>query len=110
MATGTARARGPDAAGNTAEHRLDDGAGARVQLLAGVVRPSLVQHTHHLVAGNEGEANHVLEVPRAAPVQGGEVRSADSREQRAEWEPLVGWEVRVHGVEQLEWSDAGAPA
>ncbi len=36
---------------------------------------------HHLVAGDEGEAHDVLEVAGAAPVEGGQVRAADARQE-----------------------------
>ena len=38
------------------------------------------ERPHHLVAGDEGEADDVLEVARAAAVQRGQVRAADAGE------------------------------
>ena len=89
------------------QHRLDDRPGPRFERPAVVVGPAGVENTDHLVAGHEGKADHVLEVPGAAPVERGQVRPADPREQRSEVEPVVGRELRLLGVEQLQGSDPG---
>ena len=47
----------------------------------------LGEASHDLVAGNEGEANDVLEVSARATVDGGEIASADPREHRRDSDP-----------------------
>ncbi len=43
---------------------------------------------HHLVAGDEGEAHQILEVARAATVEGGQVRTADAGQPGSDPHPL----------------------
>ena len=72
---------------------------------------AVVEHPDHLVAGDEGEADHVLEVAGAAPVEGGQVRAADARRAGGgggtSRRPGSSGGV---GVEELQGPDAGAPA
>ena len=51
---------------------------------------AVVEHAHHLVAGDEGEADDVLEVARAAPVHQRQVGPADAGQQRSQVRPVVG--------------------
>ena len=61
------RAERTDVSGDAAQHRLDDRPGTGSQRCAVVVDAAAVEHPDHFVPGNEGEADHVLEVARARP-------------------------------------------
>jgi hypothetical protein len=64
---------------STAEHGFDDSSGSRGKNSAGVVGATVSQDADDLMAGNEREADQVLEVTRGATVDGGEVRTTDAR-------------------------------
>ena len=107
---GTGRTMGLDVPGGTTQHRLDYRPGAGRKAGAGVVHTTVLQDPDHLVTGDEGEADDVLEVARAATVQRGEVGTADPGQGRPEPVPgLAGQLGRVH-VEELQRPDAGPPA
>src|SRR5665213_1341311 len=53
-----------DVAGRAAQHRLDDGTGARRQGAPRDVLAAVVEPADHLMARDERETDHVLEVAR----------------------------------------------
>ena len=63
-------------------HAADSGFRPRTRRRDVPVVAVVGDHAHDLVAGDEGEADEVLEVARAPAVEGGEVRAADSCEKR----------------------------
>ncbi len=73
-------ARWLDAPRRATQDRLEHHPAARGQRGTVGGRGVLRHGAHHLVSGDEGEGDDVLEVARAAPVQGGQVRAADARE------------------------------
>ena len=91
-----------DAARLAAEHRLDHGPSAR--------QGAALHVADDLVAGNEREADEVLEVARAAAVQGGEVRAADAGQAGPDPHPAGARELGRLQFEELERADTDAPA
>ncbi len=65
-----------------------------IERLSGVIAPGRFRHRGDLVAGDEGEADQILEVAGAAPVESGEVRPADARQERPKRDPVVGRAAR----------------
>ncbi len=98
-ALGTCLARRDHAAGHAAEDRLDHDAGVGV-----------VEGADHLVTGHEREAHDIFEVARATAVEGGEVRSADARQQWSHPVPVGAGQLgRVH-VDEAQGPDGHSPA
>ncbi len=99
-----------DVSGRAPEHGLDhhpvagcDGAAVVVVAVGG-------GHGDDFVAGHEGEADQVLEVARAAAVEGREVGSTDAREQRPQREPFGAGQVGRIAVEETEGTNPGPAA
>ena len=95
-----------DVSRRASEHRLDHRSGARLQGPPRVVHAAIVEDADHFMAGHEWKRHHVLEVPRSAPVQGGQVGTADARKEGAQRIPVVARAVWCVRVEQLQGSDA----
>ena len=81
---------GIDPAGGAAEYRLqhDPAAGGQHGTLGS--RGVFGQRADHLVSRDEGKRDDVLEIARAASVQGGQVGPADPRQDRIDVDPVRG--------------------
>ena len=108
---GTAAAQRMDVTGCATQYRFDrpPGSPAASGLPAWSTPPSSSM-PDHLVSGNEGKADHVLEVARAASVEGRQIAPADAREQGPQVEPVVPGELRRLGVEETHRADSRSPA
>ncbi len=87
-----------DAACHTSEDGLDHDPGIGV-----------VEHPHHLVAGDEGKAHDVFEVSRAPPVDRRQVRSADTRQPGMHPMPLRARELGGIHIGEVQRPHARTP-
>ncbi len=110
VSRGTAVAHRMDVTGRATQYRLDDRPGSRRQRIAGVVDTTVVEYAHYFMTGNEGKADHVLEVARATTVKGRQITPADPGQQWAQMEPVVSGKLRRLGVEETHRTGAGATA
>ena len=96
------RTRRVDAACRAAEHRFDDSPPS--------LEGSGLDVADDLVARDEGKAHDLLEITRAAAVQGREVRAADARKAGPHADPAGTRNREWLDLDQLERSDADALA
>src|SRR5579862_7178171 len=106
----TRGARGIDPPCGTTEHRLEHDTSPVAR--GGFVRTGAcrcpcrrVEEADDLVAGDEGEADQVLEIARAAPVERREVRAADARKDRRDATPFRRGESGGLGLEEPQRAD-----
>lgn len=76
-------------AGDAAEHRFDHHTRAGIEGFSGLIAAGGFRPRRDLVARDEGEADQLLEVSGAAPVESGQVRPADARQEGPQRDPVV---------------------